>query len=372
MPALTVFSSGQTVLASAVAADPVHGDLSVHLSNLTAGATYYLQVAAGTSDVFSTGSYQLQIVPDGVAPAAASASSNVTVLPNDLHTNDTFGTATDLRSSVFQTTLSYAYAVQAGISDAADVDYYRLRSPQGATGTTTVMRVLVWGTDVGGLDPAVSVFDSQGKPVAADVLVNENGSFVVQVAGALPNVDYYVAVRAEQPAGPSSAGTYFLGVNFGSQAVSLQSFTGGTLTHASSPDLRTLQVNQSQLFHLVLSADGGPTAAGAVVQMTIYDQTGKIVSTLTAQNGQTQSVTLFLAPGTYTVAFTGIAPAGSSLPPINYTLRGLSLSDPLGPQPIDPTLAPTSPAPSPTQSDLAYYWLQYGYLAFLAMSSPPA
>jgi hypothetical protein len=67
-PALTVYSPSQAIMTTLVAPDPLHGDLSVHLSNLTVGAVYYVEVSGGTGDVFSAGSYRLQIVPDGVTP----------------------------------------------------------------------------------------------------------------------------------------------------------------------------------------------------------------------------------------------------------------------------------------------------------------
>jgi hypothetical protein len=371
MPRLTVYSPSQTVISSVLAADPWHGSLNISLNTVVAGATYYVQVSAGSADVFGAGSYRLQILPNGISPVAG-GTATVTVLPNDLHTNDTIGTATDLRSSAFQSDLRYAYALQSDISDATDVDYYHIRSPQGATGTTTVMRVLVWGTEVGGLDPLVNVFDAQGNAVNAQVLVNENGSEVVQVANALPNMDYYVSVRAEQPAGSHNIGNYFMGVDFGSKAESLQTYTGGTLTQTSGDDLRTLQVNQSQLFHLVLAVDGGPVPVNSAITMTVYDQTGNIVSSLTALNGETESLTLFLAPGTYTVRFSGGTLDGSALPPTNYVLSGIALSDPIGPQPTNPTLTPTT-SPTPTTStDLSYYWLQYGYLSFLGLTGTTA
>jgi hypothetical protein len=366
MPSLTIYSPSQAVITSVVAADPLHRDLSVHLSSLQVGATYYVQVAAWTSDVFSTGSYQLQIVPDGVAPAS-STPSTVMVLPNDLHTNDTLGTATDLRQNAFRTDTRYAYACQASISDTADVDYYHILSPQGANGTTTVLRVLLWGTDVNGLDPVASLFDSHGNAINADVLVNENGSYVLQLTNALPNRDYYVEVRAEHPTGSHNTGNYFLGVDFSSKAVSLQTFTSGTLTQASRDDFRTLQVNESQLFHLVLSVNSGQVAVDTAVKMTIYDQAGNVVATLTVLNGETQSLTVFLAPGTYTVRLAGGTRDGSPLPSTSYLLLGLNLSDPIGPQPVDSTLAPSSDS---TKPDMSYYWLQYGYVSFLALTDP--
>jgi hypothetical protein len=351
MPSLTVYSPGQTVISSTAAPDPFHGDLAFHLTNAVAGATYYVKVAGATSDDFSVGSYRLQIVPDGATPASGTSSTIPALSANDSHTNDTVGTATDIRNTLYQNSASYAYALRAGISDATDIDYYHLHSPQGPSGTTTVMRALVWGTEVGGLNPSLSVFDSQGRPVAFDVLVNENGSEAVQVANALTNADYYIAVQAEQPNGLHNVGNYFLGVEFSTIAVNLQTFTGGSLNQSTpQATLGSLQVNQSQLFHLALSANSAQ--ANAAVTMTIYDQAGNIVSTLTALSGETQTLTVFLAPGTYTIKVSGQTTDSNPLQAVAYSLLGLNLSDPIGPQQTDPTLNSTG-LPS------SYYWLAF-------------
>ena len=360
-PRLTVYSPSQTVINSVTAADLQQGDLSVRLSDLQAGASYYLAVSAGPGDIFGAGSYRLQVVPDGVSPAAGAPPGTAVVLPDDQHTNDTLGTATDLRQNAFRTDASYAYACRAGISDSIDVDYYHLLSPQGANGTTTAMRVLVWGTIPGGLDPAVSVFDAHGNPLDSQVLVNENGSCVVQVADALPNADYYVAVRGEQTEPLHVVGNYFLGVTFSNNPVSLQTYIGGTLTQSSSTDVRTLQVNQAQLFHFVLNVGGSQAPTGTAVTMTIFDQSGNVVSTLTVASGDTQSLTVFLAPGTYAVRISGSTLDGSPLSSVSYSLSGLAQSDPIVAT-TNPTL---SPATSSTTTSLDYYWLLYGYFAFL-------
>jgi len=344
MPSLTIYSPGQSVMTEVTASDPFHGDLTIHLTNLTVGATYYVKVAGAASDDFSVGSYRLQMVPDAATPASGIPSTTPVLPANDFHTNDTAATATDIRNTLNQNNASYAYALRAGISDGNDIDFYHLRSPQGQTGTTTVMRVLAWGIDVGGLDPVVSVFDSQARPVAFTVLVNENGSDVIQVTNALPNSDYYVAVQAEQPNGPHNVGNYFLGVQFSTVAVNLQTLTSGTLDQSTpQATLGTLQVNQSQLFHLALSATSDQKSAA--VTMTIYDQAGNKVSTLTALTGQTQTITLFLTPGTYTIQVAGQTTDGSPLQAISFSLFGIGLSDPMGPQPTNPTLSPTPLAP---------------------------
>jgi Matrixin len=370
-PRLTVYGPSGAVLATGAAGNPLNGDLSVTLNNVQAGATYYVQVTGG-GDVFGVGSYRLQILPNGVSPVSGPSGYASVVLPNDGHTNDTLGTATDLRQNAFRTDARFSYSCQAGIGDASDVDYYHILSPQGPNGSTTVLRAMVWGTDVGGLEPILHVFDAHGNAVAADVLMNENGDYVVQVANALPNVDYYVSVAAEHPAGLRNTGNYFLGIDFSSKAVNLQTFTSGTLSDASRQDFRTLQVTQSQLFHFALAVDSGAVPVDTAVKMTVYDQAGNVVTTLTSLNGEVQSTTLFLAPGTYTIRFAGGTRTGAPLPPTAYVLHGLSISDPVGPQATDPTLAPSNVPPPPTPTDLGYYWLDTGYYTALALNDPSA
>jgi hypothetical protein len=368
LPQLTVYSPAQTVMTAAAAADPLQGDLSINLNSLQVGATYYLSVSAAVTDVFGTGSYRLQVVPAGVSPVSGVPTGSVVVLANDLHTNDSLGTATDLRQNSFRTFTPYAYAVQAAIGDSTDIDYYHILSPQGANGTTTVMRILVWGTTPDGLNPVASVFDAHGNPTDAQVLMNENGSYVLQVPDALPNMDYYVGVRGDPTAPLHATGTYVLGVNFGSQAVALQSFTSGTLTQQSA-DIRTLQVNQGQLFHFVLSANADQAPPSTAVTMTIFDESGNVVSTLAAFNGDSQSETLFLSPGTYTVQFTASSPDGSALSSISYSLSGVGLTDPIGVTTTNPVLSP-SPPPASTNPPVGYHWVQYGTLRFSCPGKP--
>jgi hypothetical protein len=340
-PILTISSPTQGVMATASAPDPLHGDLTVHLANLMVGAVYYTEIAGATGDVFSVGTYRMQIVPDGAAPASGTPSA-VPALPADGHSNDSIGTATDIRNSMYHMSTAYAYAVQTGLVDSTDVDYFHLRTPQGPSGSSVVMSAMVWGTALGGLSPVLSVYDAQGHLINATVLVSENNSYVVQVPSALPNSDYYVMVGAEEPNGLNNTGNYFLGIEFTGEAVALQNLTSGTLTQAAPLAVGTLEITQSEVAHLVLSATNSQASAGTGLVMTIYDQFGNAVSSLTVMNGETKSLTAFMGPGNYTVQISGIAADGSLFAPLSYTLFGLDVSDPIGVSPTNPTTTPTN------------------------------
>jgi hypothetical protein len=293
-PSLTVYDSAGHVVATATATSPLGGDLSLRLDHLSPSARYYVKVTGATADVFGIGGYTLEVRPDGAAPPGGGGSQ---LINDDHHTNDTINNATDLRQQVFRSDSRFAYAIQASIADATDVDYYRLTSPQVSSGTPNVMTVMVWALDANRLLPSVTVFDAQHNPVPAEVLVNENGSYTVQVANAVSNVDYYVAVQAAQPSGSNNTGNYYLGVEFGTRAVHQQAFVSGTLTAAAPQAIQTLQVNESQLFHFTLSGSTSGAPTDAAVRMTIYDRNGNVLFTQVVRDGETRSTTIFLARG---------------------------------------------------------------------------
>ena len=60
---------------SAVASDPLHNDLSLHLDGLGAGQTLYVRVSSAASDAFGIGAYQLQVRPQGALGWAANETS---------------------------------------------------------------------------------------------------------------------------------------------------------------------------------------------------------------------------------------------------------------------------------------------------------
>jgi hypothetical protein len=359
VPSLTVYDSAQNVVATAVATSPLGGDLSVRLGHLAPSARYYVKVTGASADVFGIGGYKLEVRPDGAAPPGGGGSQ---LINDDHHTNDTINNATDLRQQVFRSDSRFAYAIQASIADATDVDFYHFNSPQVSSGTPNVMTVMVWALDPNGLEPTLSVYNTQRNPVPATILVNENGSYTIQIPNAISNTDYYVSVGAAQPGGSHNTGNYYLGIEFGARAINPQTFATGTLTAAAPQAIQTLQVNESQLFHFTLSGSTGGAPTGAAVRMTIYDKNGNVLFTQVVLDGETRSVTLFLAPGTYVFRFAAATRSGAPLPAFTYLLGGLSLSDPIGPQQIDPSSTPPPP------SDPPYDWTQGGYYAWLSMT----
>jgi hypothetical protein len=78
------------------------------------------------------------------------------------------------------------------------------------------------------------------------------------------------------------------------------------------------------------------------VRMAIFDANGRVVTTLFAAAGQAVSTNTYLAMGTYTIRVEALTPAGISLSPMSYNLKGVTLTDPISTLPADPTLSGTS------------------------------
>lgn len=258
----------------------------------------------------------------------------------DGHTNDTPDVAT-LLAPLQGYPENSRYEVLAGIEDANDVDYYRITSPQAGAGQSVVLTATLIQPDLNGVLPFALVFDVTGQPLAdgVDVLLDGNGTFTLQVAGLAPETDYLVAVR---PRVAADVGNYALTLDFGTRAAALETFTvPGDRVSVKRPEAEyALYVGRSQLFQLVLDAGERARSQAGRVRLRVFDARGTEVYTLTADAGTAASgAGLFLVPGAYRVRFT--AEGDGPRPPVmRYRLRGLSLTDPVGPVLGDSLLLP--------------------------------
>jgi hypothetical protein len=358
-PRLTLFNASGQVLGEASSADPSGAVLTVRLDQVQPNATYYARVRGAVADVFGVGRYSLAATLDAtsdVPPAALarvlrgpyetlSAGDIDSLLVDPAHTflNDTHhGDDTMEHATRINVRPGYPDAVLdtiASLSDATDVDFYRVTAPRAEEGAR-VMTVTLWGfDDVNPIVPRVWVYAQDHSPVPADVLLNGAGTYAVQVTDVRPGADYYLRVAAPADANPR-VGNYGLHVFFSHRDAELATFAAGAVSATDGGQSSALYVGESQLFQFVLSADAVGTASGGAVRMSIFDSAGAEVFRLVARAGDTVSgPSLFLVPGAYTVRFTVEDPSGGP-PPLPYRLRGRSLSDPIGPVLEDPTLLP--------------------------------
>jgi hypothetical protein len=357
-PKLTVLDRDGRVLSQRTSTSVTGDVLQVTVEGLSSRQTYYVKVEAATPDVFGVGRYGLstrlnktsstsdQVIDkllrgpfDGLGPDAVDAffrtSGDVLLNPDDFN-NETPGTATPLTARPGYAPGTRFEAV-ASLAKKEDVDVYRLPAPAGAA---RVLTASVWTADGTGFQPRVAVVDAAGNPVAAEVLVNGNGTSTVQVADTVPGRDYYLRVTVSPQAGQDK-GNYFVGAGFGAQTAPLRTFAGGTLGQSDRADSTRLYVAKTQLFHFVLTADD--VDPGASVRLRVRDGAGNEVFALTARAGEAVSgSSVLLRPGAHTVHFDIDNPNGR---PLAYRLAGGSESDPVGPVPSDSTLAPQYTSP---------------------------
>lgn len=355
VPRLEILDATGRVIASAVGSQP-GGDVSLHLAGVTEGATYYTRVAGATGDAFGIGGYKLEVRPDA---ADGGGGGGPQLLNPDAGTNDTLGRASQLGQQF--TTGSggqMAYNLSASLNTSSDVDFYQLKTPQISGKQPVTMTVSVWTTPPGGTDPVVDVYDARGQRVASRVFVHDAGAFSLQVTGVAPNAAYYVAVRHAHPGDAAVPGNYFLTVNFSSPPVQLADYSSATLTASAPVVVGKFTANEDQVLHLVLDATQNPASGVAGARLIVVDAASAVVDSRFVLAGDAASVNLSLRPGEYRFLVGGGTTDGSAFGALRFALRGLTLSDPIGPQPIttttNPAGTPPPPAPEPVTDPLAW------------------
>ncbi|MDB5350336.1 MAG: hypothetical protein JWN86_1583 [Planctomycetota bacterium] len=372
-PHLTVTDAKGTVLGEAEAESGFGDTVTVRLPKVSPGGKYYLRIDSKARDVFQIGAYGLAVTFDAASTVDPAVLDRVLAgdfgtpgtnevdailrgaargfLNDDLHSDDNAVTA--VRPG---TTPGFApnshYEAVGSISDATDVDFYRVRSLKVIPGQTGVMTVTIRLLDDGGIAPSASILDGElMSPVPTRVLSNGNGTYTIEAVGISSDSWYYVRVSGNDPAG-TVTGNYELVVDSPSKPADLATFASGTIAAVSSPQTYDLYVASSQLFHLLLTA-GTTVTPGTAVNMLVLDAGGGLRYTLTAKAGRTvSSEALFLTPGAYTIRFV----SEGTDQPISYDLSGQSISDPVGPALADPTLTPIyRPTGTPTLPPIYAY-----------------
>jgi len=152
----------------------------------------YCVRVAGNGPTFGVGSYQLTVsynLSNGTIVGPVTG-----LLDPESGLNDTLGSALSLPSRLVngqKPDARFDYTVKSSISSGQDVDFYRVRAPDGAG---QKMNVLVWGLEATRLLPKVEVFDSAGNLVPATLLANENGTFSVEVTNVVSGGTYSIKV----------------------------------------------------------------------------------------------------------------------------------------------------------------------------------
>jgi hypothetical protein len=363
-PHLTLLDAKGNMLGDVQSTSDFGDVVTLHLNQVDSNANYFVEVQGATGDVFGIGGYGLAVTFDSNSTVTASAIDAVlrgpyqSLSPNDINAiflgasplfnsdngaNNTPGTATQLTPSPGYARNSH-YEVVGSLSGPADSDYFRIQTADNPpNGQTLVLTVTARALDVNGTAPRVTILDGNGNTVAQQILANGVGMFTVQASGLSGGGSYVIEAGPSTAIGSPAAGNYALTAQFGTTAAQLSTLASDTLASPGATRSYNLYVGESQLMHLILSANavGGTAAPGSGLHMTVLDASGNVVYSLTAAAGDTVSgAALFLTPGAYTIRFTALGSAGTSSPPLAYTLLGDAISDPIGTVLSDPTLNP--------------------------------
>lgn len=358
---LTVMDRDGHVLAQASTAALLGDKVTVSLMSLPVGKLY-LQVDAPTGGLFGSGAYavvtrydQLLTTPaavidqtvltgfhwqsrtddsEGAVDVSKLLTGGTVTLDNDQHQDDTTNTAVILRE-IIDTTVVRKFQVVGTITDAADSDTYRLRSPSNPP-TIRGLTVTIESLEDDGLIPVVTVQDKTGAVVPVQYVVNGNGQLTLRAAGMEENKDYFIQVGG---AG-GSKGNYSLIARYDDVALPRTSVAAGQLNAALPAISSTLFVARPQLFSFALSSAAGATPGG-VVWATVLDEAHRNVAFLGSAIGQFRSAAaVLLEPGTYTIVVEARDAAGGLNPDVNFNFYADRVSDPVGPPVVDPGTQP--------------------------------
>jgi hypothetical protein len=326
---ITLFQDGQAI--ASMAPSSINQNIKFIIPHVNGNSTYSVEVQSGVQNVFGMGSYQLVVKPTSSADPTGDADIPVA----DNHSNDSFSTATTLSSQPVATASGYDYSYTATLSTSHDRDFYQLRSSQADLNRGSVMTVMVWTQSSTRVDPTATVYDQNYNLVPAQILVNQKGEYVLQITGATSST-YYVEVQAANPNGGHATGAYYLGVQFGDDTVDMDSTPAHSLTAANNTTDAQIVVADTRLIYFANTVTGSTSTDAA--RMTIFNQQGKSLASITASTGNTVTVSLLLTPGVYYVGFGGGQTNGNALSNagVSFTLSTLIVSDPIDPDPSDP------------------------------------
>ena len=259
---------------------------------------------------------------------------------NDLHLNDTIGTATTLK-----TTPGFAegtaYGFEGTITDSIDVDFYSIKSPR-SVAAGDVMTVTLDIPEAGTLVPSMTIYDSTGRVLPVKVIRNGAGTLTLQVSGIVSRSTLLLSIRKDPTSTRYQTGNYSFRVRFGAYAEQSVDLASGKLTASASRQFRTIEMTQTRLLALALTPVGAAAQSGNVAtQVTLFDNSGHEIYRLVAIGASVRtSETFLLKPGTYFVRINATTRNGAPLPASGFRLSASMLSDDTGPLGTNPTSAP--------------------------------
>lgn len=329
-------------------------DTSVTINNVGDGDKLLIDIQANGTDEYSVGGYSLVIWFNATNEVLAPSIQEFLREPirhieseeleeyfeegQVFFANDDDGTDDDEGlENRLKTTSGFApgiqYQIQASIEAAMDADRYVMKTPNNLSPGNEWGRLTLRAIDPDFVGD-IRVFDDKFQELTTTVLVHNDEATILQLGPIAADTDYFVEIAAAESS-TSATGNYEFLAQFSVSEAQRQSFRTGTLSPQSSFQRHQLRVFRPQLFqfHLQVSEATGTNVA---VELDIVDMRGNVLSTTTADAGDTRTMAVFLPTGRYRVVVR--APSGlDPLVPVDYTLSGATIDNPLGPRLNDPT-----------------------------------
>lgn len=151
---------------------------------------------------------------------------------------------------------------------------------------------------------------------------NGTGFYAIEVDGATPDTDYFVAVTNKT--GLVLPADYKLDISFRTHPAAMNAIMSGSFA-SNVTATATFKVNRS--FQMVFDFTAVLPTAGTA-KMAIFDATGKQVFSLVVTSGNIVSGIVLLNAGTYTIKYSTSLTSSSADSMI--AIRGAVLTDPIG------------------------------------------
>jgi hypothetical protein len=324
-----VLDSFGNVVAQGAAASIFNNNVTLNLSNLVAGSSYYVQVSSETSDVFGVGSYQLSIngaassqppppTPGYTTITPTTVSSGTIVAAGPTITTKAGATPTtslSLTQTVSPSNPQQAYSYQ--VAPANSVTYFSIHTPVVPTGQSVNLIASVANLSGTG-NFQIAVYDTFGNLINSQVLSQANGGETVEVQNITSDANYRIQVTANAK--------FNFAADYTAQDVPFTLGANGNVTTAAAQS-GTLTVTQSQDLYLLLST---AAANGMSLDLTITDANGNAVFDKVVAAGTQQSITVFLQAGQYQVSVIAVADPAVLASAINYSLVAATITSPIG------------------------------------------
>ncbi len=365
-PTMQLFDENGTLLDQTSGSGHRGNDLSLTLPSVDPTLNYYVRLSATDGQPHDVGSYALVTTIDGKLTEGMDLLDQImrgdygflsqgdvqdmflsdvpAFFNNDLLTNDTIATATPLDELPGATTAT-KFRTQGSLSQRRDVDFY---SVEAGSGIMTVNVVAQGNTQ---LIPDLDIFDQDGNLIATRNLVNGNGEQTIQATGLVDGNTYYVRVSADRRSDVFAIGNYLLDVDFNRPEFVPNTLASGNVSRFANRRIHTMYVAQTQIFHFGLTSGTGLINPNATLYMSVYDELGALVYRVATRPGERRtSQSVVLKPGSYQIRVTLSNSVRGRNTWISYSVDGLGISDPTGPELVDPSQNPFDRCPNdPTQ-----------------------